>query len=271
MFITLGDVINREKLTTVQEFTMLTLEELNAFAAEAGFQMPADGIRLRVKLSQAFHNTWLPAQKMAAPHRNVAASAESAPIVVKKRGGARNTMDSIVPPLEPLPGFDPRQVRLTRTFYSLFPAATTVEYLSCNEETELKNSIVLLLKAYPDPSIGERASKSLLEHIACQLEGKIPPLKPSGKFPLQTSRGFAKNFMHNLRSHASNTGLTVASGEAIFFPELKEASFVKEVSSRKPLFNIFKSEHEAYLSFQHGTTCEATRTLSTGSSTANVS
>lgn len=127
-FVTLGDVVNRAGLTTVAEFLMLTLEELYAFAAEAGFVLPADATRIRVKLSSAFHTVWLPAQKLAAYTGKE--GAESTREVQKKRGGVRNTMESVVPPVAPLPGFDPRQVRITRTFYSLFPAAGTVEHLS---------------------------------------------------------------------------------------------------------------------------------------------
>eukprot|EP00965_Chrysotila_dentata_P140654 4650515-Pleurochrysis_carterae.AAC.1 len=97
-------------------------------------------------------------------------------------------MDSVVPPVAPLPDFDPRQVRITQTYYSLFSAAGTVEHLSIAQEGDLKNTIVILLKAFPDLSIGERASKPLLNHLSVQFEGNVPPLKPKGKWPNEKPR-----------------------------------------------------------------------------------
>eukprot|EP00965_Chrysotila_dentata_P256337 6212514-Pleurochrysis_carterae.AAC.4 len=65
------------------------------------------------------------------------------------------------------------------------------EYLSAREESDLKYIIVLLLKAFPDPSIGKRAPKPLLDSNAMQLlEGNFPPL---------TSQRFAK--VINVNSH----------------------------------------------------------------------
>eukprot|EP00965_Chrysotila_dentata_P237527 6201964-Pleurochrysis_carterae.AAC.1 len=137
-FMTLGDRVVKAGLDTVAEFMTLTLEELNGFAEESGFSLSTDATKLRVKLSMAFQHTWLP----ALPSTSMPSSGAAAPtggqdgvtsFTTNKRGGSRNTMLSVVPPVEPLPGFDPREVRITPSFYAMFPAVGSAEHLTAQQ------------------------------------------------------------------------------------------------------------------------------------------